>query len=247
MTGTILSRSGEMRSQFSSIGLAYFLLVANFYYQSNGFNDHYTLSYSFWKVTPIILLTAFAYLNGGGLGKEHRKTMAAGLFFGGVGDWIIGMRHDGIILGALAFGIGHLFYLSLFRHHETKVHSKFLLGMLAWALVIGQLCFVPMLADHRGPLVVFASYSLLLSTCTLTAVSQFLNGSKSQNKEGLLYRAIGFFLFYISDSVLMLSHTGYWTLAPSFCVLSTYYTAQYFILYGNTMAVPTVTKSVKIN
>lgn len=65
----------------------------------------------FRKITPIILLVAFAYLNGGGLGKEQRKTAAAGLFFGGVGDWIIGMRHDGIILGAVAFGIGHLFYL----------------------------------------------------------------------------------------------------------------------------------------
>lgn len=119
--------------------------------------------------------------------------------------------------------------------------------MLAWALVIGQLCFIPMLADHRGPLTVFASYSLLLSTCTLIAVSQYLNGSKSQNEEGLLYRAIGFFLFYISDSVLMLSHTGYWKLAPSFCVLSTYYSAQYFILFGNTMAVNPVKKSVKIN
>ncbi|CAB01651.2 lysoplasmalogenase [Caenorhabditis elegans] len=236
-----------MQSQLSSIGLAYFLLVANFYYQSNGFNDHYTFSYSFWKITPIILLVAFAYLNGGGLGKEQRKTAAAGLFFGGVGDWIIGMRHDGIILGAVAFGIGHLFYLSLYRQHATKIHTKFLLGMLAWALVIGQLCFIPMLADHRGPLTVFASYSLLLSTCTLIAVSQYLNGSKSQNEEGLLYRAIGFFLFYISDSVLMLSHTGYWKLAPSFCVLSTYYSAQYFILFGNTMAVNPVKKSVKIN
>lgn len=77
----------------------------------------------------------------------------------------------------------HRAFQSLYRQHATKIHTKFLLGMLAWALVIGQLCFIPMLADHRGPLTVFASYSLLLSTCTLIAVSQYLNGSKSQNEE----------------------------------------------------------------
>ncbi|CAI2328255.1 unnamed protein product [Caenorhabditis sp. 36 PRJEB53466] len=231
-----------MRSQFSSIGLAYFVLVANFYYQSNGFNDHFTLSYSFWKVTPIILLAAFAYLNGGGLGKEERKTAAIGLVFGGVGDWVIGMHQDGIILGAFAFGLGHLCYLSLFRHHETKIHNKFLLGMLAWAVVIGQLCLLPLLPEHKGPVAVFALYSLLLSTCTFIAVSQYLNGSSTQNEEGLLYRAIGFTLFYISDSVLIMSHTGVWKLAPSLIVLSTYYSAQYLILYGNSLAAVKVQK-----
>uniref|UniRef100_A0A8R1I694 lysoplasmalogenase n=1 Tax=Caenorhabditis japonica TaxID=281687 RepID=A0A8R1I694_CAEJA len=226
-----------MRAQFSSLGLAYFVLVANFYYQSNGFHDHFTFSYSFWKVTPIVLLVAFAYLNGGGLGKSDRQTAALGLLSGGIGDFVIGLHQDGIILGALAFGIGHLYYLSLFRHHETKIHHKFLLGMLGWAVIITQLCLLPLLPEHKGPVAVFACYSMLLSTCTFIAVSQYLNGSKAQNDEGLYFRAIGFILFYISDSILIMSHTGVWKLASSFCVLSTYYTAQYFIMYGNMAAV----------
>lgn len=83
-------------------------------------------------MTPILLLSVFAYLNGGGLGKADRQTAALGLIFGGLGDFIIGMRHDGIILGALAFGIGHLFYLVRANLKIWKKFWKSLVQINSW-------------------------------------------------------------------------------------------------------------------
>ncbi|PIO57522.1 hypothetical protein TELCIR_21064, partial [Teladorsagia circumcincta] len=50
---------------------------------------------------------------------------------------------------------------------------------------------------------------------------------------GLLLRYMGFMMFFISDSVLVMHHTGYRLPWPEMVVLATYYTAQYLILYGN--------------
>lgn len=36
---------------------------------------------------------------------------ALGLFFSGIGDFIISFHAYGLVTGAIAFGIGHLFYM----------------------------------------------------------------------------------------------------------------------------------------
>ncbi|KIH43205.1 hypothetical protein ANCDUO_26794, partial [Ancylostoma duodenale] len=66
------------------------------------------------KVIPILFLTLFAAVDGGGLPKRDRKMCALGLFFGGVGDVLIGVKHEGIVPGAISFGIGHFFYMVSF-------------------------------------------------------------------------------------------------------------------------------------
>ncbi|CAB3405255.1 unnamed protein product [Caenorhabditis bovis] len=225
-----------MQSVFALVCLVYYLLIANFYKQSNGFQDHYNLTYAFWKITPILFLAGFTFLHGGGMKRRYRLAAAGGLIFGGIGDWIIGIDRDGIIPGAIAFGIGHLFYLSIFIRHRTQLHNRAAVAMLIWAAIIGQLCLLPLMRVHFAPVLIFSIYSVLLSVVTVIAVSQYLNGSKTQDERALFYRAIGFGLFYASDSFLILTHTGHWSFHSDLLVLATYYQAQLLILYANSIA-----------
>ncbi|KIH45065.1 hypothetical protein ANCDUO_24900, partial [Ancylostoma duodenale] len=98
-------------SSLYAVGAVYFLLIANFYNESQGFTKFYNAMYPVWKVIPILFLTLFAAVDGGGLPKRDRKMCALGLFFGGVGDVLIGVKHEGIVPGAISFGIGHFFYM----------------------------------------------------------------------------------------------------------------------------------------
>ncbi|CAI5441530.1 unnamed protein product [Caenorhabditis angaria] len=205
------------------------MLVLNFYYQSNWFNDHHTYQYSFWKVTPIVFLVFVSFLKG-------ETTGGYALIFGAIGDWIIGIRADGIIPGAFAFGIGHFLYMKLLSQHSTRIHNPFQFLMLLWAVFVVKYCYLPLLPEHKIPVAVFSIYSLALSRVTLVAVSQYLNQSKTLNKSAAIHRAIGFLLFYISDSFIILTHVGIWTFYSNQLVLSTYYLAQFLILFGNLAA-----------
>lgn len=60
---------------------------------------------------PIVFLALFAAVDGGGMSKRDRILCTMALFFGGIGDVLIGLSHEGIVTGAIAFGIGHIFYM----------------------------------------------------------------------------------------------------------------------------------------
>ncbi|VDO47725.1 unnamed protein product [Haemonchus placei] len=222
-----------MQSVLAAVGVVYFLLVANFYNESNGFVKYYNTLYAVWKVIPIVFLTVFAAVHGGGLSKRDRMMCALGLFFGGIGDVLIGLSEGGIITGAVAFGIGHLFYKTQFWSHSTKIYWPLLIGALAWSAIIGHLCVLPLLNQHPIEVLILSTYSLLLTYCVATTGSQYINRKRDHDEKGLLLRFIGFMLFFISDSVLIMAHRGYEIFWPEMVVLSTYYSAQYLILYGN--------------
>lgn len=51
--------------------------------------------------------------------------------------------------------------------------------------------------------------------------------------EGGALRAAGFFLFYVSDSCLILNETGFHVPKAELSILSTYFGAQFLILWGS--------------
>ncbi|KAK6049338.1 YhhN-like protein [Cooperia oncophora] len=189
--------------------------------------------YPIWKVLPIAFLSVFAATHGGGLSKRDRTMCALALFFGGIGDVLIGLSEEGIVTGAIAFGIGHLFYLTQILSRPTKIHWPLLIGTFVWGAIIGHLCFLPMLKQHLFEVLLLSTYSLILSSCLAVTGSQYLNRRREDDEKGLFLRYVGFLLFFISDSLLVLHHTGYIVPWPEMSILSTYYTAQYLILYGN--------------
>ncbi|KAK5977918.1 hypothetical protein GCK32_010623 [Trichostrongylus colubriformis] len=222
-----------MQSVLAAVGAMYFLLVANFYNESHGFEKYYNTLYPVWKVIPIIFLTLFAAFHAGGISKKDRFMCAMGLFFGGIGDVLIGLSDEGIVTGALVFGIGHLFYMSQFLSRYTKIHLPLVIGILVWGSIIGHLCLFPMLKEHPIEVFILTTYSFLLSSCLAISGSQYLNRRQDDDEKGLFLRFTGFVLFYISDSVLVMSHTGYRVPWPEMVVLASYYVAQYLILCGN--------------
>ncbi|KHN78314.1 hypothetical protein Tcan_16988 [Toxocara canis] len=93
------------------LAFPYFALVALFYRQSDGFIRKYDGSYEYWKTLPVLILSVLCYLIDAGLRGRERTFTALGLFFGALGDYLICRTEDGLITGATAFGIGHIFYL----------------------------------------------------------------------------------------------------------------------------------------
>ncbi|EYC16200.1 hypothetical protein Y032_0034g2853 [Ancylostoma ceylanicum] len=212
------------------------------------------------KVIPILFLTLFAAADGGGLPKKDRNMCALGLFFGGVGDVLIGVSHEGIVPGAIAFGIGHFFYMekrkervyyrrkgktlkaaphigvdfeTQFLRRPLKIYWPLVVVTLVWGALIGHVCVFPLLTEHPIAVTIMTLYSLILSTCLAITGSQYINRRAGDDDKGLYLRFIGFLLFYVSDSVLILTHTGYRLPFPELTILGTYYTAQYLILSGN--------------
>ncbi|CAD6194849.1 unnamed protein product [Caenorhabditis auriculariae] len=214
-----------MRSTMIPVGFVYFLLVANFYNESAGFDKDHTPYYSLWKVTPIASLAGFSLFHGAGLSDKDRLLAGLGLIFGGIGDYVIGSSNEGIVAGAIAFGIGHVFYLMLFMNYQTKVHQPLVAAMIFWGAVISKVCFLPLLEEHPIAMLIMASYAVLLTSCFVIAASQYLNGTATQNEKGVWIRALGFLSTPYCD----------------FLVLGSYYLAQYLILYGNIVAKVTPT------
>lgn len=48
----------------------------------------------------------------------------------------------------------------------------------------------------------------------------------------MFYRLLGFGLFFVSDSCLILNHTGHFDYLAELLILSSYFTSQYFILHS---------------
>lgn len=63
---------------------------------------------------PVLILSILCFLVGAGLRGRDRGYTALGLLFGAIGDYLIGRSNDGLIVGAIFFGIGHIFYLVSF-------------------------------------------------------------------------------------------------------------------------------------
>ncbi|CAJ0945539.1 unnamed protein product, partial [Mesorhabditis belari] len=227
----------EMRDGLFEFGLLYALLVGNFCYQSNGFVKFYDDRYCLWKLmklTPIVALALFTYFHGAGLNERSRRLHALGIVFGGIGDWLIGNSKEGIVVGAIAFGIGHLFYMSLFVPGSFKIAPSMLIGAAVWGLIANQLCLMPMFQEHPIPVAIMIIYSLLLTACFILSYSQYaLGNNKLQaGHEALWYRFIGFALFYASDNLLIFDHVGYPVPLSEVLILGTYYGAQFLILKG---------------
>ncbi|VDL84552.1 unnamed protein product [Nippostrongylus brasiliensis] len=222
-----------MQSILLAVGAIYALLVANFYNESHGFTKHYDSMYSVWKVLPIVFLTLFTFTSGGGLSKRDRLMCSLALFFGGVGDILIGLSHEGIVPGAVAFGIGHFFYMTQFYSQPMTFVWPLVIATLGWGACIGHVCVFPLLGQHPYAVAIMTVYSLVLSACLIVTGSQYLNRRPGDNEEGLRLRFIGFLLFYTSDSVLIMAHTGIKIPMSEMIILGTYYAAQYLILCGN--------------
>lgn len=146
-----------------------------------------------FKMSGIVLLGVIAL-------RARSHLLAAGLFFGALGDGLLAWSPETFLYGAFAFLIGHLFYITLFLRSGMGVAAALkqparLLGALALiAAAIGMTSLlVP--SDHA----LFAPLSVYTGVLTLMALA-------SLTLPAARWLAIaGAVLFFISDAFVAAS------------------------------------------
>lgn len=105
----------------------------------------------------------------------HNKLLAAGLLFGALGDALLAWRPETFLYGALAFLIGHLFYIALFLRAGVGVRAALkqpprligALALIAAAIVMTSL-LVPRENAMFAPLAVYTGVLTLMALCSFT-------------------------------------------------------------------------------
>ncbi|PZO52036.1 MAG: hypothetical protein DCF16_10365 [Alphaproteobacteria bacterium] len=121
-----------------------------------------------FKASSIILLSVIALIAGS-------RLLAAGLLFGALGDALLAWSPETFLYGALAFLIGHLFYMALFLRAgigvgaALKQPSRVLgaLALIAAAFVMTAL-LVPRDNAMFAPLSIYTGVLTLMALCSFT-------------------------------------------------------------------------------
>jgi uncharacterized membrane protein YhhN len=178
-----------------------------------------------FKASSIIILGVIALL-------ARSRLLAAGLLFGALGDALLAWSPDTFLYGALAFLIGHLFYIALFLRAGIGVGAALkqpprllaALALIAVAIVMTSL-LVPRDNAMFVPLSVYTGVLTLMALCSFTLpTSRWL-------------AMAGAVLFFISDGFVAanLFHPiedpmlAYWR---SFAGWMIYWAGQAAICYG---------------
>ncbi|KAK0395990.1 hypothetical protein QR680_001521 [Steinernema hermaphroditum] len=158
----------------------YVALVALFYVQSSGFVKFHDNGYAYWKVLPVTTLGMFMYFFATVVPEKERRVHAFGLLLGALGDFLIGQFENGIVTGAIAFGTGHIFYLSTFARRIQKPTYALVGGILIYGIVLNHFCLMPNLGAHPMNTVILLVYSLILSSAVIISGSMYIEGTKEK-------------------------------------------------------------------
>lgn len=150
----------------------------------------------------------------------YKYLMFVGILFAFMGDILL---IDYFILGAIFFGIGHVFYFVAFCFIK-KVNW---LDAIFFAVILGFALGVIFGYKHfnfNGMLAVVVCYALIISLMLGKATAN----SRAQDKNKLVTNLIwlGALLFFISDMFLLFSVFGGAPKVADILCLATYYPAQ---------------------
>jgi uncharacterized membrane protein YhhN len=122
------------------------------------------------------------------------KLLAAGLLFGATGDALLAWSPDTFLYGALAFLIGHLFYITLFLRAGIGIAAALKQPprlIAAVALIIAAFAMTSLLVPRDNPM--FAPLAVYTGVLTLMAICSFTLPWERR------LVMIGAVLFFISD------------------------------------------------
>jgi len=178
-----------------------------------------------FKASGIILLGVIALL-------ARSRLLAAGLFFGALGDALLAWREETFLYGALAFLIGHLFYIALFLRAGLGVGAALkspprVFGGIA--LIIAAIVMTSLLVPSDNAM--FAPLAVYTGVLTLMALISFTLPATRW------LVMLGAVLFFISDGFVawnMFHHDPDPTLAywRSFAGWMIYWAGQAAICWG---------------
>jgi uncharacterized membrane protein YhhN len=145
----------------------------------------YALS-ALFKASSIVILGLIALF-------ARSRLLAAGLLFGALGDALLAWSQETFLYGALAFLIGHLFYIALFLHTglgaaalKQPPRLAAMAALIVAAIVMTQL-LIPPDATLLAPLKLYTAVLTLMALTSFTLpASRWL-------------AMLGAVLFFISD------------------------------------------------
>jgi uncharacterized membrane protein YhhN len=119
-----------------------------------------------FKASSIIVLGLIALL-------ARSPLLAAGLFFGALGDALLAWSPDTFLYGAFAFLIGHVFYIALFLHAGLGVSAlrQPPRAIAALALIAAAIGMTTLLVPRDDAM--FAPLSVYTGVLTLMAITSF--------------------------------------------------------------------------
>ncbi|XP_059809200.1 lysoplasmalogenase-like protein TMEM86A [Hypanus sabinus] len=178
------------------------------------------------KCLPTLCLAFFILAHSWGVGKTHphSKKFVLGLLSSALGDVFLTWGDQGFFNhGVLAFGIGHVFYITALGLRPLRPGIALLLLLLG----IGLYGAIYPCLD-TGSLYALGGYSAVLTLMSWRALAQ-ARCSGYQRSWGALSAAAGAVVFIFSDFVLAVDRFCLPLPHARFTIMSTYYLAQMLI------------------
>lgn len=174
-----------------------------------------------FKLLPMILLIALAFLTKVQVKSPYYWLISIGLIFCAVGDYTL----QWFIIGLSFFLVGHIFYIFAFRstnQQNTPLYVKIVLAlygavMMLW--IAGSLL-------QKGDTVLAIAVTAYIFVILTMGWTSFRTGSK--------FAVIGAILFIMSDSVLAINRFMFDVPASHILIMFTYYSAQFFLMLSIT-------------
>ena len=174
-----------------------------------------------FKLLPMILLIALAFLTKVHVKSPYYWLISIGLIFCAVGDYTL----QWFIVGLSFFLIGHIFYIFAFRstnQQNTPLYVKIVLAiygavMMFW--IAGSLL-------QKGDTVLAIAVTAYILVILTMGWTSFRTGSK--------FAVIGALLFIMSDSVLAINRFMFDVAYAHILIMFTYYGAQFFLMLSIT-------------
>lgn len=201
------------------------------------------MKFSILKSFPCMSLALLAYFKSRfsicGSKKEKQKAIGTGLLFGTIGDLVIGYFDEqqfGLAMGAVLFGIGHLFCLRSYVGEMKSISRVLIFSITSYTLLVFYNFMLPLSIVTS----IYAIYSFILCVCFVVSGSLFLEGTDMkacEDKENqcgrfgtFCRRFLGYILFLISDSLILLASKDYFEgCNTELLTLPVYFASQYLI------------------
>lgn len=174
-----------------------------------------------FKLIPMVLILVYAYLQCRSTPNPTQWILLVGLFTCMLADGFIAYS---FILGLATFLIGHLFYVVGFSRawKFSKLRFSMILLILTYSFLMGRILVIALIEDGNNTLVFpVIAYVIVISLMAWMAI---MSGNK--------WAIIGSLLFVISDSILSWNMFVSDIPQSTFLIMSTYYSAQFFIAHS---------------
>lgn len=174
-----------------------------------------------FKLIPMVLILVYAYLQCRSTPNPTQWILLIGLFTCMLADGFIAYS---FILGLATFLVGHLFYVVGFGRawRFSKIRFSMILFILTYSFFMGRILVIALMEDGNNAFIIpVLAYVIVISLMAWMAI---MTGNK--------WAIIGSLLFVLSDSILSWNMFVSDVSQSTFLIMSTYYSAQFFIAHS---------------